>query len=200
MNSLIGHNIVPMHKAQRGHCCNALRRSSGLRSFVADQVLVLSFYPPLIVALASKSRSAASYALKFRHSRWVWTLHSSVLSQSSGETLKSWAKRWAFRRTASKYPAEIAKPQPGFASHSETIVISVLRPAALQAFRERAASLNQPWGFSGQRIPLKNLFNYLGSSSSLEESLEDFPTVSCERAVAVLVAAYERLCADASAA
>jgi hypothetical protein len=38
MNSLIGNNIVPMHKAQRGHCCNALRRSTGLQSIAADQV------------------------------------------------------------------------------------------------------------------------------------------------------------------
>jgi uncharacterized protein (DUF433 family) len=55
-------------------------------------------------------------------------------------------------------------------------------------------------GFSGQRIPVKNLFNYLGGSSSLKEFLEDFPTVSRERAVAVLEAAHERLVADTSAA
>jgi len=55
-------------------------------------------------------------------------------------------------------------------------------------------------GFSGQRIPVKNLFNCLGGSSSLEEFLEDFPTVSREQALAVLEAVQERLTADASAA
>jgi uncharacterized protein (DUF433 family) len=43
--------------------------------------------------------------------------------------------------------------------------------------------------FSGTRVPVKNLFDYLEGSSSLEEFLEDFPTVSRIRAVAVLEAA-----------
>jgi hypothetical protein len=43
-------------------------------------------------------------------------------------------------------------------------------------------------------------FDYLEGFSSLEEFLEDFPTVSRERAVAVLEAAHERLAANASAA
>jgi len=50
------------------------------------------------------------------------------------------------------------------------------------------------------RDPVKNLFDYLGGSSSLEEFLEDFPSVSRERAVAVLEAARESLAADAPAA
>ena len=54
--------------------------------------------------------------------------------------------------------------------------------------------------FSGTRVPVKNLFDYLVGSSSLEEFLEDFPTVSRERAVAVLEAAHKSLVADASAA
>jgi uncharacterized protein (DUF433 family) len=54
--------------------------------------------------------------------------------------------------------------------------------------------------FSGTRVPVKNLFDYLEGSSSLEEFLEDFPTVSRERAVAVLEAARESLAADARAA
>ena len=54
--------------------------------------------------------------------------------------------------------------------------------------------------FSGTRVPVKNLFDYLEGSSSLEEFLEDFPTVSRERAVAVLEAAHKSLTADASAA
>jgi uncharacterized protein (DUF433 family) len=54
--------------------------------------------------------------------------------------------------------------------------------------------------FSGTRVPVKNLFDYLEGSSSLDEFLEDFPTVSRERAVAVLEAAHESLTASASAA
>jgi uncharacterized protein (DUF433 family) len=54
--------------------------------------------------------------------------------------------------------------------------------------------------FAGTRVPVKSLFDYLGGSSSLEEFLEDFPSVSRERAVAVLEAARQRLTADAPAA
>ena len=39
--------------------------------------------------------------------------------------------------------------------------------------------------FAGTRVPVKNLFDYLEGSSSLGEFLEDFPSVSRERAVAV---------------
>ncbi len=52
--------------------------------------------------------------------------------------------------------------------------------------------------FSGTRVPVKNLFDYLEGSSSLEEFLEDFPSVSRERAVAVLEAARVSLAADAT--
>lgn len=54
--------------------------------------------------------------------------------------------------------------------------------------------------FTGTRVPVKNLFDYLEGSSSLEDFLQDFPTVTRERAVAVLEAARERLAADAPAA
>ena len=54
--------------------------------------------------------------------------------------------------------------------------------------------------FAGTRVPVKNLFDYLEGSSSLEDFLEDFPTVSREVAVAVLEAARERLFSDASVA
>jgi uncharacterized protein (DUF433 family) len=54
--------------------------------------------------------------------------------------------------------------------------------------------------FAGTRVPVKTLFDYLEGSSSLEDFLEDFPSVSRERAVAVLEAARERLAADAPAA
>jgi uncharacterized protein (DUF433 family) len=54
--------------------------------------------------------------------------------------------------------------------------------------------------FAGTRVPVKNLFDYLEGSTSLEEFLEDFPSVPREQAVAVLEAARERLTADAPAA
>ena len=53
--------------------------------------------------------------------------------------------------------------------------------------------------FTGTRVPVKNLFDYFESGSSLEDFLEDFPSVSRETAVAVLEAARERLIADAPA-
>jgi len=54
--------------------------------------------------------------------------------------------------------------------------------------------------FTGTRVPVKNLFDYLEGASSLEDFLEDFPTVSRERAIAVLEAARASLAADAPAA
>ena len=54
--------------------------------------------------------------------------------------------------------------------------------------------------FTGTRVPVKNLFDYLEGNSSLEDFLEDFPTVSRERAVAVLETARTGLAADATAA
>lgn len=54
--------------------------------------------------------------------------------------------------------------------------------------------------FAGTRVPVKNLFDYLEGSSSLEDFLQDFPSVTRESAVAVLEAARERLTADAPAA
>lgn len=53
--------------------------------------------------------------------------------------------------------------------------------------------------FTGTRVPVKNLFDYLEGSSTLEEFLEDFPSISRDRAVAVLEAARTSLVADASA-
>ena len=52
--------------------------------------------------------------------------------------------------------------------------------------------------FKGTRVPVKNLFDYFEGTSSMEEFLEDFPSVSRSVAVAVLEAARERLVADAS--
>ena len=54
--------------------------------------------------------------------------------------------------------------------------------------------------FTGTRVPVKTMFDYLGGTSSLEDFLADFPTVTRERAVAVLEAARLRLADDAPAA
>jgi len=54
--------------------------------------------------------------------------------------------------------------------------------------------------FKGTRVLVQNLFDYLEGSSSLEDFLEDFPSVSKEAAIAVLEAAKARLFADAPAA
>jgi uncharacterized protein (DUF433 family) len=53
--------------------------------------------------------------------------------------------------------------------------------------------------FTGTRVPVKSLFDYLEGGSSLEEYLEDFPSIRRETAVAVLEAAREHLSADAPA-
>lgn len=52
--------------------------------------------------------------------------------------------------------------------------------------------------FRGTRVPVQNLFDYLEGTSSLDEFLDDFPSVSREAAVAVLEAAKARLFAGAS--
>jgi uncharacterized protein (DUF433 family) len=54
--------------------------------------------------------------------------------------------------------------------------------------------------FTGTRVLVKNLFDYLEGASTLEDFLEDFPSVSREKAIAVLEAARERLTTDAPAA
>ncbi|MDA0748419.1 MAG: DUF433 domain-containing protein [bacterium] len=53
--------------------------------------------------------------------------------------------------------------------------------------------------FKGTRVPVQNLFDYLEGASSLEDFLEDFPSVSREAAVAVLEAAKALLFADGPA-
>ena len=54
--------------------------------------------------------------------------------------------------------------------------------------------------FTGTRVPVQNFFDYLEGTSSIDDFLEDFPSVPREKAVAVLEAARERLFADAPAA
>lgn len=46
--------------------------------------------------------------------------------------------------------------------------------------------------FAGTRVPLKNLIDYLEAGDSLEEFLDDFPSVTREQAVAALELAAER--------
>jgi uncharacterized protein (DUF433 family) len=54
--------------------------------------------------------------------------------------------------------------------------------------------------FTGTRVLVKSLFDYLEGSSSLEDFLEDFPSIPRNKAIAVLEAARERLTADAPVA
>ena len=53
--------------------------------------------------------------------------------------------------------------------------------------------------FVGTRVPLRNLIEYLEHGYSLDEFLDDFPTVSRDQVVAALEAAHEVLTADARA-
>ena len=47
--------------------------------------------------------------------------------------------------------------------------------------------------FFGTRIPLRNLIDYLEGGYSLDEFLDDFPSVRREQAIAALEAAHEAL-------
>jgi uncharacterized protein (DUF433 family) len=47
--------------------------------------------------------------------------------------------------------------------------------------------------FVGTRVPLRNLIDYLEGGYSLDEFLDDFPTVSRDQAIAALDAADEAL-------
>lgn len=51
--------------------------------------------------------------------------------------------------------------------------------------------------FVGTRVPLRNLIDYLAQGHSLDEFLDDFPTVSREQVVAALESAHEVLTAGA---
>jgi uncharacterized protein (DUF433 family) len=53
--------------------------------------------------------------------------------------------------------------------------------------------------FVGTRVPLRNLIDYLEHGYSLDEFLDEFPSVSREQAIAALEAAHEALIADARA-
>jgi len=53
--------------------------------------------------------------------------------------------------------------------------------------------------FAGTRVPLQALIDYIEGGHSLDEFLDDFPTVSREIATAALEQAKEHLFADARA-
>jgi len=54
--------------------------------------------------------------------------------------------------------------------------------------------------FARTRVPVQNLIDYLEEGSSLDEFLDDFPTVTREHAVAVLELMKEAVMAHAAAA
>ena len=52
--------------------------------------------------------------------------------------------------------------------------------------------------FYGTRVPIRTLLDYLEGGDSLHEFLEDFPSVTCEQAVAVLKLAKQMLVTTAN--
>jgi uncharacterized protein (DUF433 family) len=54
--------------------------------------------------------------------------------------------------------------------------------------------------FNGTRVPIKNLFDYLESGYPLDEFLRQFPVVSREHAIAVMLQARDQFLANARAA
>ena len=52
--------------------------------------------------------------------------------------------------------------------------------------------------FRGTRVPVKNLLDYLAAGDSLDQFLDDFPTVSRGQAVAALELARDLLTAGAN--
>jgi uncharacterized protein (DUF433 family) len=54
--------------------------------------------------------------------------------------------------------------------------------------------------FVGTRVPLRNLIDYLKGDYSLDEFLDDFPSVTREQAIAALEAAHQALVAGAYSA
>ena len=47
--------------------------------------------------------------------------------------------------------------------------------------------------FAGTRVPARTLFDYLEGGDTLEDFLEDFPTVSREQAISLLAEASDSL-------
>lgn len=54
--------------------------------------------------------------------------------------------------------------------------------------------------FRGTRVPVKNLLDYLAAGDTLDQFLDDFPTVEREQAVAALELAKDLLTAGAHSA
>ncbi len=54
--------------------------------------------------------------------------------------------------------------------------------------------------FVGTRVPLRNLIDYIEEGYTLDEFLDDFPSVSREQVIAALEAAHEALISSARAA
>ena len=54
--------------------------------------------------------------------------------------------------------------------------------------------------FSGTRVPVRSLIDYLEAGDRIDEFLRDFPTVTREQAVAVLELANDALVRDADPA
>ena len=52
--------------------------------------------------------------------------------------------------------------------------------------------------FRGTRVPVKNLLDYLAAGDSLDDFLEQFPTVKRDQAVAVIEVAQELVLATAN--
>jgi uncharacterized protein (DUF433 family) len=52
--------------------------------------------------------------------------------------------------------------------------------------------------FRGTRVPVKNLLDYLAAGDTLDQFLDDFPTVKREQAVAALELARDLLTAGAN--
>ena len=50
--------------------------------------------------------------------------------------------------------------------------------------------------FSGTRVPIQNLIDYLEGGDSIEEFLDGFPTVSREQVIAFLEEAKDRMVAS----
>ena len=53
--------------------------------------------------------------------------------------------------------------------------------------------------FRGTRVPIKNLLDYLAAGDSIDEFLEQFPTVKREQAVALIFLAEKLVLATADA-
>jgi uncharacterized protein (DUF433 family) len=52
--------------------------------------------------------------------------------------------------------------------------------------------------FAGTRVPIRNLFDYLEGGDTLDEFLDDFPTVTRAHAVAVLELCSEMVVSQAT--